>query len=191
MNRPSRRICGTRARGCSASSTWTSSRWARRTRPARSATSSRRGGATTAAMRALAPGGSSGGSSAAVAARLCPAATGTDTGGSIRQPAAFTGICGHQADLWPLLALGRRRLRLVARPGRADGARRARLRDHARGDGRVRSEGCDLARARRAEVGGGSVGRPGGQARSAFPRNIASTTCPTRSRRCGSRASPG
>jgi aspartyl-tRNA(Asn)/glutamyl-tRNA(Gln) amidotransferase subunit A len=42
----------------------------------------------------LAPGGSSGGSSAAVSARLCPAATGTDTGGSIRQPAAFTGICG-------------------------------------------------------------------------------------------------
>ena len=43
---------------------------------------------------ALAPGGSSGGSSAAVSARLCPAATGTDTGGSIRQPAAFTGIAG-------------------------------------------------------------------------------------------------
>ena len=43
---------------------------------------------------AMAPGGSSGGSSTAVSARLAPAATGTDTGGSIRQPAAFTGICG-------------------------------------------------------------------------------------------------
>jgi len=42
----------------------------------------------------IAPGGSSGGSSAAVSARLAPAATGTDTGGSIRQPAAFTGIAG-------------------------------------------------------------------------------------------------
>ena len=58
----------------------------------------------------------------------------------------------HQADLWALLALGHRRLRLVARSGRADGAHGARRGDHAEGDGQRRSQGFDQRRRCRCRI---------------------------------------
>ena len=92
------------------------------------------------------PGGSSGGSAAAVAAGLCVAATGTDTGGSIRRPAALTGITGL-SHLRLVFALGHGGVCVVARPGRSDGAERGGRRHHV--GGHVRVDGRDSTSAQR------------------------------------------
>ena len=150
-----------------------------------------RGGARTAAMPRLTPGGSSGGSSAAVAAGIAPGATGTDTGGSIRQPAAFTGICGIKPTYGRCSRWGIVVLRQLARPGGADGEDGPRLRDPARGDGRLRSEGFDLARPAGAASGKRDCRAISRASASVFPRNIGSTACPPTSTPCGIAASSG
>ena len=139
----------------------------------------------------LVPGGSSGGSAAAVAAHLALGATGTDTGGSIRQPAAFTGIVGikptyGRCSRWGIVAFASSldQAGPFARTVR-DGA--IMLRSMAGHDPKDTTS-VDIAGA---GLRGGGRQVDQGHDGSAFRRNIASTACRRRSRSCGSRAGRG
>ena len=142
-------------------------------------------------MQQLVPGGSSGGSAAAVSAFLCAGATATDTGGSIRQPAAFTGTVGikptyGRCSRWGIVAFASSldQAGPIARDVR-DAA--IMLKSMASVDPKDTTSVDRPVPDYEAAIGQLDQGH----AASASPGNTASTACPKRSRRSGRRASPG
>jgi aspartyl-tRNA(Asn)/glutamyl-tRNA(Gln) amidotransferase subunit A len=138
----------------------------------------------------LVPGGSSGGSASAVAARLCLAATATDTGGSIRQPAAFTGTVGikptyGRCSRWGTVAFASSldQAGPIARTVRDAAIMLRSMSGHdPRDTTSVDVPVPDFEAAVSRGVKGLKIG---------IPRNTGSTACRPRSRPCGGRASNG